>query len=950
MKLFRNCVFYCVIPIVIAFIFRNWFQKGLLTAPDFSYIYPTALQDFRTVPYAWAGIFGNGLGGGTFPSLNLNAYLHLGISLLVFAFRIPWSLAYRIMFFWPFVFVGFISFYYFFRGMVKNAGWAFIGSLIYLTNSYILMLAAGGQVGLMMAYAFAPLALAGFIRQRPLPFAAGYYFLLLFDLRYGFLITGVMAVYMLTVIPKRQWADFALFSLKYGAAVIFLHAFWVIPSLFARGLTLPEGYGNVGWLQYLSWADFSKTVSLLHPNFPENVFGKVYFMRPEFLLLPIVGFLAMTRMRMNREGFESARKILFFSTLALVGAFFAKGINPPFGGINRWFFEHVPFFNGFRDPTKFYILTALSYGLLIPFALGRLSDGSKPGARDRLRVREALLALGFIIFWLFSLRPLFLSIRPGTFGSVAIPRSYEQFADMAYADTTFSRTLAVPWGNRFIFRSEMHPVVNAREAFGLTDIGEIGEAVQSPEFEKMLRNFAVRYVVVPDDFTEEIFLKDRIREDSIRDSLIRKLDTVPYLKKYETFQGLIVYEFRDFTGHIFTEVNPHAYQIYPYRKISPVHYDVDVTEVGRPLRVVFSERYDPAWVLWDGGKAIKSKRTPEGMNSFLLDTDITGQVTIYHTNQRWLEIGYIITLASFGALIVWTVAGVTRRRNLPGILPYITLGIVTYGFFRIVPSAVFTNVFVSQTDQLRNVQKSIMDKVLNNEGRRLFMNTAGNDVITFPSGATRACISSIRLDVSEHRCLRQIPSCNLSYGTEQRSNRGQIGIVGDSISIIHGSLNYTRLLSGRLGSNLINKSVYGATVTDVENHFSAKTLDVTDLTGPGPDLLVIFLGTNDLSASVNSTEFVNNYSQLLSRIRKRGFSRPLLLVGLLKRSDFSREAVRTFSQNIRKVARESGAYYIDPYDFLDLNDIPDGIHPAMLSQRALADRFFSCLRLMPARI
>ena len=33
-------------------------------------------------------------------------------------------------------------------------------------------------------------------------------------------------------------------------------------------------------------------LSLLHPNWPENLFGKVYFLQPEFLILPILAFSA----------------------------------------------------------------------------------------------------------------------------------------------------------------------------------------------------------------------------------------------------------------------------------------------------------------------------------------------------------------------------------------------------------------------------------------------------------------------------------------------------------------------------------------------------------------------------------------------------------------------------------------------------------------------------------
>ncbi|MEK9184848.1 MAG: hypothetical protein AAB866_01630, partial [Patescibacteria group bacterium] len=51
----------------------------------------------------------------------------------------------------------------------------------------------------------------------------------------------------------------------------------------------------------------------------------------------------------------------------------AKQPFPPFGQINVWLFQHFPGMIMFRDPTKWYVLTAVSYAILIPFSLLKIS-------------------------------------------------------------------------------------------------------------------------------------------------------------------------------------------------------------------------------------------------------------------------------------------------------------------------------------------------------------------------------------------------------------------------------------------------------------------------------------------------------------------------------------------------------------------------------------------------
>ena len=93
----------------------------------------------------------------------------------------------------------------------------------------------------------------------------------------------------------------------------------------------------------------------------------IYF-TPIFLILgfipPILAFLPFLAKRKNKP-------IFFFGPLFLVGLFLMKGMHPPLGGINKWMFLNIPFFEIFRVPyDKFGTIAALSHAVLVGMGFG----------------------------------------------------------------------------------------------------------------------------------------------------------------------------------------------------------------------------------------------------------------------------------------------------------------------------------------------------------------------------------------------------------------------------------------------------------------------------------------------------------------------------------------------------------------------------------------------------
>ncbi|KKW11029.1 MAG: seg [Microgenomates group bacterium GW2011_GWC1_49_7] len=427
--------------------------------------------------------------------------------------------------------------------------------VIYAVNSYVLLLFAGGQLGVLWAYAYIPLVLIACIRaiddhrgfslshavRRGLSLAL----LAALDLRFAYLLMGALALYHLFYRLKHGIKGFWMSMLDVGVSLLVtvgIHAFWILPGVLAGGGSagLDNELTNPGMLRFLSFADFSHAISLLHPNWPENLFGKIYFLQPEFLALP---FLAFSSLLFIKPKTDNRKQITFFALVALLGAFLAKGVNEPFGGIFQWMFTHVPGFVMFRDPTKFYVFIAISYSVLIPFTLNHLAK--------RIISKKSFIIyhspfIIFGVFWLFTIRALFVGDVRGNFRPMQLPEEYVQLKNLFVADPIPSRTLWIPQREKFAYTSDVHPLLYADQLFPGASVSAVIALAETPDFMTMLAAAGVGYIVVPQDTQQRLFLNDYRYDSKERDALIAALKKTPLVQN-SAFDRVAVFENHEFT-------------------------------------------------------------------------------------------------------------------------------------------------------------------------------------------------------------------------------------------------------------------------------------------------------------------------------------------------------------------------------------------------------------------
>lgn len=653
-----------------ALVFRNWFVAGEIIGGDWPYFYEELLYEFSFFPPSWAQYQGNGLGG-EFVSYSLDTYLYVVVFLFVKTFGFSWEIIQKIFFFGLFIVVGFFSSQYFLSVVLPHIAkvklLSALCSVLFISNTYILMTVGGGQMGIALAYSFTPLVLARFVllfndtRKEIYNAVVSAIFLgitILFDIRIAYIVLIAVGLYLLFRIPivhfrKNMRGNIIImvsFSISLVIALL-LNSFWLLPILLSGSNIAYEvviSRNSESVFQFLSFAPFSQTISLLHPNWPENIFGKVYFTKPEFLLLPIISFSSL--FFINREK-EYKKTILYLLLLALIGAFLAKGANPPFGEVNIWLYNTVPGFILFRDPTKFYLLTVLSYMILIPFSLFYIHKAFTIFKLKKNRNGVSFIFTAGIVFYLVFLSwPAFSGQLSGTFRSQKVPTEYKQLKNFLHSQPEFFRILWVPRQHRFSYYSNLHPSVEAMGLFAATNSAELTKNLHAKDLQKKLENISVKYVIVPYDVLGEIFIKDRKYDNKKYLEAVKEINSLEWLSHKRNFGKIVVYEVPNPKGHFYTLTHNHM----PTFQESPSSFRVEVSQ-NDSGNLTFSESFNPHWKVKNNDKIFSSKKGRYSLNTFELGKIGKGKVTVYFDKEKYYSIGRIVSALAFSICIAFAI-------------------------------------------------------------------------------------------------------------------------------------------------------------------------------------------------------------------------------------------------------------------------------------------------------
>ena len=287
-----------------------------------------------------------------------------------------------------------------------------------------------------------------------------------------------------------------------------------------------------------------------------------------------------------------------------------------------------------------------------------------------------LCCLFFTFYWLFLIRPAWLGQLGGTFKAKEVPQEYVELKDFLYNQPEFFRTFWVPKRQRFGFRSNNHPVIDAMNLLEVSSSSAVIDWLKRDGVKEQLARWAVKYLIIPYDSEGEIFLEDREYSENKKQITKNRLREIKWLKEAKDFGKIAVFETMEFKDRFWinnkeqkTDNKKQAIGFkLKWQMVNPTKYEVEVENVNEPFTLVFSESFDKNWLAkWEKGDKEEinrntvemgktySQKTDDELNSFAVSGYNGGKIEIEFELQKYVNYGMIISgvtlLVVIGGLI-----------------------------------------------------------------------------------------------------------------------------------------------------------------------------------------------------------------------------------------------------------------------------------------------------------
>ncbi|HSX16131.1 MAG TPA: hypothetical protein VLF40_05040 [Candidatus Saccharimonadales bacterium] len=640
-----------------------WFLSfGVRTAGDWGYFVKAASDTLRRHYFAvWLSDtqFGRVLiDAGQAPTYAaygwLSYYLHTG-----------YALNERIVHLWPAAIVAVVGSYMLVRYIFKDRLAAALGALIYAGNTYYLALLTGGLT-LAVAYALAPLAVLFYMKaiNRRSGVDVLVCALLLavcgaYEPRIAYIVSvalGILAAVHFFFVwqPTHRlfsWATARVLLVYGGPFMLFglLNAYWIL------GLMHAGGASNAAISSSLFGNEFftlSEALTLFHPYWTGGQI-QPFFIHPVPLYFWLVPLAAVAGLAVSKR----TPVVLFFAFIGVLGVLLTKQSDEPFAGLYHWLFAHVPGFNAFREASKFYLLTALAYAVLLPALYWFVKT------RYRKPWLSWLCLAGLSLLFLPNVIPVATNKIGGTFRPRSMPAQYVQLNK--FLDSPgYGRVLWVPQKSRWSYFSANHPAVSAAElvrtswkglaesytaANNATPTDEITALLQTSYMPAMLSSAGIKYVVVPmrDVGNDDNFYRNYNDDPAM---FADTLASVSYLKESSThIDGFKIYETKQAPRPYFSSTDklygvandaqlPAAYDFWNHSVATDSGFNFALGSTGRDYTTGITDLFgglDAAGLAH--GTLPVAKRSP-------------GKQADYYFDQRYGEVSYTATANALSLL------------------------------------------------------------------------------------------------------------------------------------------------------------------------------------------------------------------------------------------------------------------------------------------------------------
>ncbi len=484
----------------------SWFTFKTFTFGDTGYTYPETLKNYITEleHTGWQSTLNFGAPQ-VEPYFFISYMIRGGLSLI----GLFTSVNMFVYYFLPIILVAPIGSYLFVRKLLKDNFLGTIGSIIYTFNTYFLTLQTQ-HLPLALAYSLAPLTLFTYYslidklkKGTGDTWKMSVVFALIFTLQ---IVSEPRIVYIicpLLLLPLVWPARFSVAWFKYlflaGILVVLLNMFWMPLFMHAGSSEASKLTGQPLFGSQFKSTAYSLTIFRSSWTGGASVPFSINPIPLFYWLIPIAAFAAFA----VKDNGNKRREVVAWAAIGILGIFLAKQNNSPFSGVYVWLYTYFPGFNLFREASKFYILIALSYSILIPYSISKLRYLLKAarGIHSTTVTRLTSLAIVTVVsgIFIYNTWPLVTLKIGGLFKPRDIPAQYLKLKSEIESQKDFSRTLWIPSASRWGYYQYNHPRVDASTlaGSGLSYLEHPTDEEVPSYIMTMLDATATKYVIVP---------------------------------------------------------------------------------------------------------------------------------------------------------------------------------------------------------------------------------------------------------------------------------------------------------------------------------------------------------------------------------------------------------------------------------------------------------------------
>jgi hypothetical protein len=632
---------------------------------------------------------------------NLSTWSPIGKDINITLWRIPSEILYfitgdtslglKVSTFIPYIILTPLASYILLKDYFKESKAIIGGVLFYMSNTYYLSI--NSQAHTLLPIAFNLVIISFVLFKRAWTLNSSFYWaltvvLLFFSLAYDIRATYIgILIYIVYVLFNYQYLDFRLIPniLKYSILFVLLNLYWLLT------FSIVGGGSGVG--RNLFGTDFltlTNSITLYYPfwivDSPIQWF-KVNDIPFYYWFFPIIAILSIV------FSYRKKKEVVFFSTLLVIGVFLSKMNNAPLDTIYSWFYNNLLGFNAFRESSKFYIITLISYTYFIANLI-HICKGF---------FKNAILFFIFFVL-IINITPIITGNAGAMYAPVRVPESYITFSNYIESQEKFFDVLWVPGASKFSFKSNMNAALSLAHINQRFHPNSNIEFEDSQSFNLFLDENSIKYVVVPiKDINEDPFYWYGGKKNTkIRDWFIQELDKVDWLEKKEySFSDLEVYENKNYKEKIyFTYKKESIYKDWKdpeveFSQITPAEYKVRVKNLKDIGYINFGNTYNTNWKMRIGDfkwykflyeknyfvEDSKHSKSELGFNSFEIspeyiksnfdnsvykentDGSIDFEFTLYFKPETLFYIGATLSLFTLFILLTYIISFLVNPQN-----------------------------------------------------------------------------------------------------------------------------------------------------------------------------------------------------------------------------------------------------------------------------------------------